>query len=246
MRFILTMCGLFILLLGHAQVTIGGEDGETKINKEKRVKKEQEIDGKTALYFMSNWSNTFRSLTENEGLYAKPLGLRKDEKALNTWSFGLGIRNEIHPNIFWDGGISFYRNGESYSYKGVDTMFAYQTTYSYISMPLRINAKIGKEFQWNAGVGVVPQMFNGYRQEQQWETTTFSKGTETIKTKSGYNSFAISAIFNIGLTMNFSNGWGVFVSPEARIQLNSTYREIDPYLHKGRMYGVSFGLIRNL
>jgi hypothetical protein len=244
-RFILVATGLFLFFSTNAQVVIGGDD-EVKNDKPVKEKKQKTVDGKTSVYLMSNWSVTNRSLTENEGLYAEPLGKRADESALNTWSFGLGLRNSIHENVYWDGGISFYRNGESYLFNGQDTMFAYQTYYSYIAMPLRINATVGKDFQWNAGAGIVPQMFSSYHQEQQWETTTDSKGDETIKTNSGYNTFAISAIFNVGLTMNFSNGWGLFVSPEARIQLNSTYREIDPYVHKGRIFGVSFGLIRNL
>lgn len=245
-RFILVAVGVFLFFSTKAQVLIGGGEENEKIEKPEKVKQQKETDGKTAVYFLSNWSLTNRSLQENEGLYAEPLGTRVDETSLNTWSFGLGLRNSIHENVYWDGGLALYRNGESYLFNGQDTMFAYQTYYNYIAMPLRINATVGKDFQWNAGVGIVPQMFHSYRQEQQWETTTDSKGEETIKTKSGYNSFAISAVFNIGLTMNFSNGWGLFVSPEARIQLNSTYREIDPYVHKGRMYGVSFGLIRNL
>jgi hypothetical protein len=244
-RFILVSAGLFLYFSTEAQVLVGGDE-ESKPVKEEKVKVQKDLDGKTAVYFMTNWSVTDRLLSENEGLYAEPLGERVNETALNTWSFGIGLRNSIHKNVFWDGGIAFYRNGESYLFSGQDTMFAYQTYYNYIAMPLRINATVGKDFQWNAGVGIVPQLFNGYRQEQQWETTTDSKGDETIKTKSGYNSFAISAVFNVGLTMNFSNGWGIFIQPEARIQLNSTYTEIDPYEHKGRMYGLSFGLIKNL
>lgn len=244
-RIILVAIGLLLIFSTKAQVVIGGDE-EIKNDKPAKEKKQREIDGKTSVYVMSNWSATSRLLIENEGLYAEPLGTRADETGLNTWSFGIGLRNSIHKNVFWDGGISYYRNGESYLFNGADTMFAYQTYYNYIAMPLRINATIGEDFQWNAGAGIVPQMFSSYRQEQQWETTTDSKGDETIKTNSGYNTFAISAIFNIGLTMNFSNGWGVFVSPEARIQLNSTYREIDPYIHKGRMFGVSFGLTRKL
>lgn len=244
-RFILVAVGLMFIFRSSAQVVIGGDE-EKSADKPVKERKEKVSGGKTSVYLMTNWSLTNRTLTENEGLYAEPLGKRADETSLNTWSFGIGLRNTIHANVFWDGGISFYRNGESYLFNGQDTMFAYQTYYNYIAMPLRINAVVGKDFQWNAGIGIVPQMFTSYRQEQQWETTTDSKGDETIKTKSGYNSFAISAIFNVGLTMNFSNGWGLFVSPEARLQLNSTYREIDPYVHKGRMFGVSFGLVRNL
>jgi hypothetical protein len=248
-RIIAVFLSLFLSTVSFAQVLVGGDEPtkeEVKEEKPRQKKKAVEIEGRTSIYALANWSSTSRVLTENEGLYAEPLGTRADETSLTVWSYGLGFRNRVNKFIYWDGGISFYRNGESYLYEGADTMFAYQTYYNYISMPLRINFCYGKNFLWNAGIGLVPQMFNGYRQEQQWETTTDSKGTETIKARNGYNSFALSAVFNVGLTMNFDNGWGLILMPEARIQLTSTYMETSSYIHKARAYGFSVGLIRNI
>jgi hypothetical protein len=112
-------------------------------------------------------------------------------------------------------------------------------------MPVRLNYTIGKEIKFYAGAGLMPQMFTGYRQETQWTTSDSAKDSDTYKTKSGYNSFVISALFNIGVTLDFQNGWSLLVSPEARIQLNSSYMSQDSYIHKARAYGVTFGLTRN-
>lgn len=241
---------LFLTFSVTGQIVIGEEEQKKETTKKEvdstRTRKVRTSDGITSIYFTTNWSSTNRSLSENGELYGEPLGERQFETSLNTWSFAVGLRNKIHKYIFWDGGLAFYKNGEQYKFTDVDTMFAYQTTYSYIAMPLRINFVYGNNIKISAGAGLVPQMFVGYRQEQQWETTTDSSDKLTIKTNSGYNPFVLSAIFNVGLTLDFQSNWSLLVSPEARIQLNTGYTPTSPYVHKARAYGISFGLIRAL
>ena len=249
-RFYILFSLIMQSFLGIGQIIIGEEEpvkpADSKETSDNKLKTDAREKSQTAIYMVTNWSSTNRSLTENGELYGDPLAERANETALNAWSFGLGLRNQIHKNVFWDGGIAYYKNGEKYRFEDVDTMFAYQTYYTYIAMPLRINASIGEKFKWNIGVGLVPQMFSRYRQEQQWETPTNSTGDETIKAKSGYASFALSSVFNFGLTIEFKNNWALMISPEARIQLSSSYTNLAPYVHKGRAYGITFGLIRNL
>ena len=239
--------------LGFSQILIGEPQPDAKSENKKKDKKsvsdtlkaKKEPSG-TSIYFVTNWSATNRSLSENGDLFGEPLGERANEIGLNTWSFGLGFQNEFAKHFMWDGGISFMRNGESYSFLGTDTAYSYQTTYSYISMPVRLNYTVGNDFKFYAGAGLIPQMFMGYKQERQWTRADNSDETETIKSKNGYNSFVISAVMNIGMMVNFNNGWSLLVSPEARFQLNSSYMKQDAYIHKGRAYGVTFGLVRHL
>lgn len=242
---ILSLMVLFSTASLFAQIVVGETEPTKKTEEKVKVKEARTTDGSTSLYFVTNWSNTNRTLVLTDE-FSDSLGTRADESSLNTWSFGLGMQNKLNDHLMWDGGICFVRNGESYNFTGTDTSFSYQTYYNYIGMPVRINYTYGKDFKFYAGAGFLPQMFTGYRQERQWTTTTDSKDTETIKTKSGYNPFVISAIFNIGLVMNFQNNWALVVSPEARIQLNSSYEKLDDYVHKSRAYGITFGLIRNL
>ncbi|MEN9999894.1 MAG: hypothetical protein RI922_2884 [Bacteroidota bacterium] len=238
--------------LGFSQILIGEPQPEpARTNKKDKksdsdtLKAKKEPSG-TSLYFITNWSATNRSLTVNGDLFGDSLGERAKETGLNTWSFGLGFQNQLSKHLLWDGGISFLSNGESYSFVATDTAYSYQTSYSYISMPVRLNYTVGNDFKFYAGAGLIPQMFMGYKQERQWTRADNSDETETIKAKNGYNSFVISAVMNVGMMVNFNNGWSLLVSPEARFQLNSSYMDQDAYIHKGRAYGVTFGLVRHL
>ena len=244
MKQFLVVLTFFVSLNADSQILLE----EAKPAKDKPVKELSQTAsvGQTAVYAITNWSKTFRTLESNTGYFGDSLGTRVDETLIQNWSFGLGLRNRINRFLVWDGGMYFSRNGEQYAFAGIDTTFAYQTTYSYIGMPLRINLSMGKDIQWHIGAGLLPQMFVQYTQKQQWTTTLNSSDSQVIKTNSGYNPFVISAIFNAGVQFNFASGWGVIISPELRIQLNSTYQKQAAYIHKARAYGISFGLIKNI
>jgi hypothetical protein len=244
MKQFLVFLTFFVSLNADSQILLE----EAKPAKDKPVKELSQTAsvGQTAVYAITNWSKTFRTLESNTGYFGESLGTRADETLIQNWSFGLGLRNRINRFLVWDGGMYFSRNGEQYAFAGIDTTFAYQTTYSYIGMPLRINLSMGKDIQWHIGAGLLPQMFVQYTQKQQWTTTLNSSDSQVIKTNSGYNPFVISAIFNAGVQFNFASGWGVIISPELRIQLNSTYQKQAAYIHKARAYGISFGLIKNI
>ena len=242
MKYSTVLLMLFLALHVNAQILV--EEGKKTSVKKEKVK--SSTGSQTSIYAISNWSKTNRTLESNSGYFGDTLGTRADETLIQHWSFGLGLRNRINRFLVWDGGMYFSRNGEQYAFSGTDTTFAYQTTYSYIGMPLRLNVSMGKEIQWHFGAGILPQMFIQYSQKQQWTTTLNSSDSKVIKTNSGYSPFVLSAIFNAGVQFNFSNGWGVLVSPELRIQLNSTYLKQAAYIHKARCYGISFGLIKNL
>jgi len=243
---------LFLTFSVRSQILIG--EPNSKEEKKKQKEQEKEIkdtlkvqpDGNSAVYFVSNWSKTTRILESNGDLFGDTLGQRANEEPLNCWSFGVGVQNQINKNLMWDGGISYVRNGESYIFSGQDTSYSYQTFYSYFAMPLRINYTVGSDIKFYAGAGLMPQIFSSYRQERQWTTTADHKESESFKSKSGYNSFVISGLFNIGIMLNFQNNWSLLVSPEARIQFNSSYLKQDSYIHKSRAYGITFGLVRNL
>jgi hypothetical protein len=244
MKQFLVVLTFFVSLNADSQILLE-EAKPAKDNPVKELSQAVSV-GQTAVYAITNWSKTFRTLESNTGYFGDSLGTRVDETLIQNWSFGLGLRNRINRFLVWDGGMYFSRNGEQYAFAGIDTTFAYQTTYSYIGMPLRINLSMGKDIQWHIGAGLLPQMFVQYTQKQQWTTTLNSSDSQVIKTNSGYNPFVISAIFNAGVQFNFASGWGVIISPELRIQLNSTYQKQAAYIHKARAYGISFGLIKNI
>ncbi len=218
----------------NAQIEIGGEEAVEPV--------EGQEDDATEIYLVSNWSRTSSLLTESEELSAEPLGDREFESFLNSWSFGLGYRTRVNKYLSIQGGISYLRNGESFKYETPDSLFTYNTTYSYIAMPVKALFTYGNEIKVFAGGGLTPQLFSGYRQDLEWKTEKNATGSETIKRKNGYSSFVLSASVNIGVQLKFSKRWALLFMPEYRIQLTDSYEQLDAYDHFGRALGFDLGL----
>ena len=62
-----------------------------------------------------------------------------------------------------------------------------------------------------AGVGMIPQLFVNYRQDQKWRTSTGFDDSETIKTSNGYNSFVLTGVVNVGFQLDMGNGTSIVV-----------------------------------
>ena len=199
-------------------------------------------------YGFLNITNVNRTLSPNQDFLPQDIGDRANETSLKTYSFGLGLKGHITKTIIWDGGMSYLQNGEQYEFSPItnDTSFSYQTYYKYIAMPLRLNFTVGKTIQFYGGVGILPQLFLSYRQNQQWETSLGSKGSDVIKAKSNYNSFITSVLFNLGLSITADNGYGLFISPEYRYQLQNGYGKLSSFFHKNFGFGISFGVSKEL
>lgn len=201
---------------------------------------------KTEVLAFANWSNTNRVLrpnSANDGLFGAPLGDRENEQNLNVWSYGIAVRSDVGSNLMWQGGISWIRNGETFNYEATDSdsTFAYQTFYNYVAMPLKVLYKYGGRVRFYGGLGITPQMFFSYRQEQQWTTVNNTQVNETIQTKNGYNSFVLSGTITGGVQLRFNKGSSVFIEPEYRFHLTNTYEAIDSFEHFGRAFGINMG-----
>jgi hypothetical protein len=244
--FLIVVSLISIFSISNAQIVIGNENDNLKNTK--KVKPSRIQDGKTSVFFLANISQTSRTLIENKQPFGDSLGFRADENALNKWSFGIGLRNQLNGRLFWEGGISLLRNGERYDYNAIDSAFSYKTSYSYIGMPVKLSFQYGKKISLFANAGLIPQIYFDYKKEERWKTTEGNEDVQTINVKEGYppNSFALSALFNIGISIKMQEKWSLFIMPEYRVQLNSTYNEYDKYIHKAKAIGLSFGLYRNL
>jgi len=231
---------------GFSQVELSTEETKKEKKKEKKEKKERVKDNTTSVFGTANWSFTTRKLESNDGLFGDSLGKRADEKGLGTWSFELGFRNKLHKYLSFEGGISYMKNGESYSMEESDTAYAYETRYSYVGMPIKLYFTYGDKVKLLAGGGVVPQMLVGYKQDREWKTTLGSSGSETVKTKIDYSSFVISAVVNVGIQVNLGGNWSALFVPEYKIQLTSSMIKTADYKHYGRSLGFNFGVIVDL
>jgi hypothetical protein len=237
---------LFISLMG-----VGNLFGQIELKKEEPKKEDKKVvkkDGATSVFVTANWSSTSRKLVPNDGLAGKPLGERENEEGINAWSFELGIRNQLHKYVAWEGGIAFMQNGEKYSFSDTDTSYKYDSHYSYIGMPIKVHFTYGENFKLLVGGGIVPQMFVGFKQNTGWTGADNDAHKETVKTKIGYNSFVFSAVMNVGLQVNLGGRWSVLVMPEYKVQLTTSYANNppDPYKHFARSLGFNMGVIVDL
>ncbi|MBM3452116.1 MAG: hypothetical protein FJX84_03115 [Bacteroidetes bacterium] len=200
------------------------------------------------IYAFINRTNTFRMLVPNEDFIPGNLGERVNEKSLNTYSFGIGLKGYVVKNLIWDGGMTYIQNGEQYNFESAtnDSTFAYQTYYKYIAMPLKLNFTFGKSVRIFGGAGILPKLFLNYKQKQQWETVLGSRESNVIQTKDGFNTFVTSAIFNLGISLHSKNGYGIFINPEYRLQLQNSLGKTSYFKHKSSGLGISLGILKEL
>ncbi len=249
---------LYTLLVGFlwvsapvfAQIEVATPAPEEKEEAVAQILPEKEGTGTTEVIGYAGWGSSNRVLIENpakSGIFADSLGERANEGSLNIWSFGIGLRSQIHRGLWWQGGLSILRNGESYDFRDTDTSFSYQTSYTYIAMPLKLAYvyEMGIVKLYASG-GIVPQMFFRYRQEQQWETKLNATGDATIKENTGYNTFVMSWVGSIGAQVKTGKNMSIFLEPEYRHQFISSYTKTDGYQHFGRVFGLNMGLVYTL
>ena len=228
----------------HAQVELSTATTKEQKKKDKQEKVAAEKDQKTEVFLLGNWSYTTRRLIPNDGFFGDSLGERANEKGLGTWSAGLGFRNSLTDYLKWEGGIAFFQNGEKYSFSSQinDSSYSYTSKSMYIAMPLKLYYTYGKSIQLMVGAGLVPQMFLRHRQNVVYTTAENTEVKEDTKTKIGYSPFTISAVFNAGVNFHVGESWSIFVMPEYKIQLTSSYVENAPYKHFGRSLGLNLGV----
>ncbi len=242
-------CLFFITFISfnlNSQILIGEPTEPVKKDSVKKIKQKITKDGSSELVFSTSWNYCNRKLIENGDLYGSPLKLRADEKSLATWNYSFGFRSYFMKNFAFESGLTYMKNGESYQFEGSDSTFNYQTTYSYIAMPLKILYSKGEKFRFLAGGGIIPQMFLNYRQEQQWENNKHEKSTASIKSTTDFNTFILSASINTGIQLNLSPSWSIYFMPEYRWQLNTSLGKIDSYKHYAKVFSLNFGLVYQL
>ncbi len=221
--------------------------------KEKQKEKEKQRAGKagepvnynpaTVLYLGGSLGSGFRTLTSNDGYFGEPLGEKANETPLFTGGAAIGMKTRLANHLYLDFGIALAKNGESYDYSATDSdsTYSYKSSYTHFAVPLKLQFITGQKVKFIAGAGLQPQMFLGYKQDIEWTTTENVNGSRTVKNKNDFNLFTIAAVANVGIEWQFSKYASLYLLPEFRTQLNSTYGKQAPYVHKGMFYGVQFG-----
>ena len=216
-------------------------------NKVSSIKKLKN-DTSSCFYFEAIRFNSNRDLAVNSDFLAKPLGERAFETSYVRWSFTLGMSVPLSKVLYFDGGISYLQNGEQYSWKSSenDSSFSYQTSYSYISTPFQLKIQCGLRLKYFVATGLQPQLFQSFRQKQQWTNDVNTKYSGTLKDNSDLNSFVISWITTVGFQLEMSKLYGVRIAAQYRNQLSNSYLKTAEYIHKANGLGFVFGLTRKL
>jgi hypothetical protein len=235
MKNFLNILFLFFFFKVNSQITFTEKDEKDSMNRNQA-------------YVFLNQTNSFRSLIPNEDFIPGNLGEKKYEKVLKTYSFGLGLKGFLHKNVIWDAGLMYLQNGEQYEFNSItsDSSFSYQNYYKYIAMPVKINFTVGHKVRVFGGVGLVPQLFLNYRQNQQWETTLGSRESNKIESKDGFNTFIASVAYNLGISLHSKNGYGLFISGDYRAQIQNGFNKLSYFKHKSSGTGFSIGITKEI
>lgn len=249
MKYRISFVYIFLSFIFFTQIISKEEIKKTPAHKSVQVGAGDKVNLDLPNFYVSmNTSSSYRKLETNEDFLLIPLNERANEIPLFTNSFSIGVNGKVYKNIGWDGAIAFIQNGEQYSFSDMDSSFSYKTRYRYISMPVRINYtfNFGSKFGCKLGLGIAPLLFINYKQDQEWDTTEGSNGSNSIKTNVGFNS----AVFNFSSYLYFiyrlPSNFGLFVGPEYRYQLNNSYEKTADYKHYSRALGITFGVYKSI
>lgn len=205
-------------------------------------------DTNSSIYIEAGYFSVSHTLKSNPDFLNKALGERLNETNLKLWSYTLGMVSPITRHFYFDGGLSYLQNGEEYSWSSSssDSTFNYKTKYKYLGMPLQLKFQSGKDFQYFVSAGVIPQMYMGYIQNQNWKDSLGGSHEAKVKQFNNISSFVLSAVATAGFVLNFQNNLGLKFTAQYRRQLTDSYTEYNGYLHKTSAIGFTFGLIRKL
>ncbi len=214
----------------------------TQPSKPEKIKSKK--DTAVIVYAEFGFNSSFRSLESNADFLNKPLGKRADETKITVYSGTLGMTIPIAKNLYIDGGFSFMQNGEQYKWASStsDSTFAYQTNYNYLALPVQLKFQTGKQLKFFIGSGLAPQMFQSYRQRQQWADSLGAKDGQTIKQNYDCGTFNLAWISTAGIQLQFNGNMGIRLSGSFRKGLLDTYTKYADYIHKGFAYGLNVGI----
>lgn len=202
----------------------------------------------TQLYVESQRVEAFRSLVSNDAFLPTPLGERANESSLTAWSQQLGLCLGLSKFVYLDGGVSWMQNGEAYAFSdsNSDSTFNYQTRYRYLALPLQLKLTFGDKFKFYGGLGLVPALYQGYKQDIQWTNALGAKYDDQIKINNAMNSFTISWIGSAGIDLQLDEDYRVRLGFLYRKQLNNSYGPYEDYVHKSYGWGINIGLSKLL
>tara|TARA_B100001287_G_scaffold190842_1_gene161224 strand:+ start:3030 stop:3752 length:723 start_codon:yes stop_codon:yes gene_type:complete len=202
------------------------------------------FDTNTYVFFNASILNSYRSLIPNESHLNTPLGIRANENPLICSSYTIGVSMPVNKSLKINTGLSFSQNGESYSWISGenDSSFLYSSIYRYIALPISLSTSYGKKIKLRLSAGIVPSIFSGYKQMQEWTDINGSEyNEETTIPEDDINFFKISTQGSIGIEYFFKK-LSVHVAYLYIQQLNNSYKEFEDYIHRENTQGAQITL----
>jgi hypothetical protein len=202
----------------------------------------------TQFYFETSRSSVFRTLQENTDFLTIPLGERANEIPLNLWSQQMGVCLGFSKHSLIDAGLAWMQNGEAYSWETLDTdsSFSYQTRYRYLALPVQFKLAFGEKITFSAGAGLIPALYQSYRQDQQWTNALGAKYDDQVKVNNGMNSFTLSWVSSVHLEIPMNPTLRLRLGVQYRRQLNNSYDPYQDYIHKSAAWGLNLGLAKKI
>jgi hypothetical protein len=154
----------------------------------------------------------------------------------------------LSKNFYLDGAVSWMQNAEAYVFaaQDSDSTFAYQTRHRYLALPIQMKVAFGEKIKIYSGLGLVPALYQGYRQDLQWSNPLGAKYDDQIKVNNAMNSFTLSWLCSAGFEANLDNNYSLRLGVLYRSQLNNSYSPYEDYIHKSMGWGLNFGVSKNL
>lgn len=248
MKFLLITLTFAINTQIFAQIVTNEEkknDEKVEIEADEKITEQPNIE-KSGIEIYAGFSPsfTYRTLSENEGIFGDSLGERENEVGEWISSFELGIRNDLTDNLQLQFGVGFSRNRESYSYESTesDSVYRYVNTYRHISFPIRLSYEYGDEIAFFGGIGLMPKAFLSMKKVETTIDINNQESDFTTVEREGFNFFVIDAIGSLGTKIQFNPHYGIFATLEARRQLTNNFMDQEPYIRKPYALGFNMGI----
>jgi hypothetical protein len=209
-------------------------------------KNNKSADSSSVLYVDFQRMNTTPHLAQNSSFLAIPLGERANETSLKVWSYQFGICSPISRKLSFDGGLAMIQTGEQYAWNSstTDSSYRYTTKYRYFGMPLQLKYQTGKDLVFFIGAGVMPQLFQSYKQEIAWTDSLGNAGKKSVNDESLCQSFVLSALATTGIQLHFKSNYGLRFSLNYRYQLTNSYGPYQYFKHFSTGIGGGVALTR--
>ena len=166
-----------------------------------------------------------------------------DQKGMITGGVSIGTVLNLGSNFSIDAGLSYFSNGETYSYEDplTDSSYQYSNVYVQAGIPLKLRYTYGKNFQVFGFAGAMPLNILTIRKRSSYVTAE-GVATDEVFTKITQGFTPFNVMLNGGIGLNYYvNYFGITMNVEYRRHMGNTYSE-DTFKRVHKMYGIGLNL----